>query len=281
MAPLLDEVTTLDRLTYAGGAELTRCDDNARHTFVHAQRRCAGERPAVAGVTSSSQSPRRHTSPTIDHGHGEFIRTIVEGTLCDRRGAARGHLRRSSRSPPDEVYGSRRPCVCEPDEELKQPSNPYAASKAGADVSPIAIGRHMKCRYQHASLEQYSGVSLQKGDPLFVTMRSRTFRTALWRRQRTSEWAARRRPCRGRSNDDDGSQRQVYNRGAAIEVIELTSLIASRRASQTGFVIKPVPDRPAMIAALARHDQAARHRLVAPRALRRGPAPHHRLVPSQ
>jgi dTDP-glucose 4,6-dehydratase len=129
------QVTTLDKLTYAGRLEnLHDVIDDRRHRFVRGDI-CDPDlvRPLVARSNLVIHfAAETHVDRSIQAA-GDFIRTDVYGTFVLLEAARQaGALSRFIQISTDEVYGSvPSGASCETD-ELK-PRNPYAASKAGAD----------------------------------------------------------------------------------------------------------------------------------------------------
>jgi dTDP-glucose 4,6-dehydratase len=129
------EVTTLDKLTYAGRLEnLKDVMDNPRHSFVKGD----VADPSVAGplVAESAIVVHFAAETHVDRSilsAGEFITTDVYGTfvLLEAARQAPG-LKCFVQISTDEVYGSVPDGSSRETDELK-PRNPYSASKAGAD----------------------------------------------------------------------------------------------------------------------------------------------------
>jgi dTDP-glucose 4,6-dehydratase len=128
------QVTTLDKLTYAGRQNLKDVMDDPRHRFVRGD--IADAEVAAPLVRASDYVVHFAAETHVDRSileAGEFIRTDVIGTfvlLEAARQAAR--LRRFVQISTDEVYGSVPEGSSLETDELR-PRNPYSASKAGAD----------------------------------------------------------------------------------------------------------------------------------------------------
>ncbi len=129
------QVTTLDKLTYAGRREnLHDVMANPRHEFVHDD---IANGPVSGPLVERSEvvvhfAAETHVDRSIQSA-GAFIRTDVEGTFVLLEAARRApRLRRFIQISTDEVYGSVATGASVETDELK-PRNPYAASKAGAD----------------------------------------------------------------------------------------------------------------------------------------------------
>ncbi len=129
------EVTTLDKLTYAGRLEnLRELDGHPRHRFVKGDVADA----SVAGpLVRESEivvhfAAETHVDRSIMDA-GAFITTDVYGTFVLLQAARQApRLRCFVQISTDEVYGSVSDGYSRETDELK-PRNPYAASKAGAD----------------------------------------------------------------------------------------------------------------------------------------------------
>ena len=129
------EVTTLDKLTYAGRLEnLKEVMDHPRHCFIKGD----VADPSVAGplVVESNIVLHFAAETHVDRSivsAGEFITTDVYGTFVLLEAARQAQdLRRFVQISTDEVYGSVPEGASRETDELK-PRNPYSASKAGAD----------------------------------------------------------------------------------------------------------------------------------------------------
>ena len=129
------QVTTLDKLTYAGRLEnLREVSDHPRHTFVRGD---VTDAAVAAPLVMASDIVVHFAAEThVDRAimsAGEFITTDVYGTfvLLEAARQAPG-LRRFVQISTDEVYGSVPDGSSRETDELR-PRNPYSASKAGAD----------------------------------------------------------------------------------------------------------------------------------------------------
>lgn len=129
------QVTTLDKLTYAGRREnLHDVMDSPRHRFVHGD---ICEAPVAGPLVEAADIVVHFAAEThVDRSilaAGDFIRTDVEGTFVLLEAARRNpKLRRFVQISTDEVYGSVAEGSSRETDELR-PRNPYSASKAGAD----------------------------------------------------------------------------------------------------------------------------------------------------
>ena len=127
------QVTTLDKLTYAGRLEnLSDHEDNPRHRFVRGD---VADAEVTAPLVEESDvvvhfAAETHVDRSI-HDAGDFVTTDVFGTfvlLDAARSSSR--LRRFVQISTDEVYGSVPEGSSTETDELR-PRNPYAATKAG------------------------------------------------------------------------------------------------------------------------------------------------------
>ena len=129
------QVTTLDKLTYAGRLENLRdVMDDPRHRFVKGD--VADATVAAALVAEADVvvhfAAETHVDRSIQDA-GDFITTDVFGTFVLLNAAREAaHLRCFVQISTDEVYGSVATGASTETDELR-PRNPYSASKAGAD----------------------------------------------------------------------------------------------------------------------------------------------------
>jgi dTDP-glucose 4,6-dehydratase len=136
-----DQVTVLDKLTYAGREEnLADLRDDAGFVFVHGGIEdpvAVGE--AIAGVDAVVNfAAETHVDRSIAEPDA-FITTHAMGTFVLLE-AAREHGVRYVQVSTDEVYGSIEEGSFTESSPL-QPSSPYSATKAGADLL-VASYRH-------------------------------------------------------------------------------------------------------------------------------------------
>ncbi len=129
------QVTTLDKLTYAGRLEnLREAMDNPRHRFVKgdvADATVSAPLVAEADVVMHFAA-ETHVDRSI-HDASDFIATDVVGTFVLLNAARKAtHLRCFVQISTDEIYGSLAKGASTETAELR-PRNPYSASKAGAD----------------------------------------------------------------------------------------------------------------------------------------------------
>ncbi|MDZ5810518.1 dTDP-glucose 4,6-dehydratase [Halorubrum sp. AD140] len=130
-----DQVVTLDALTYAGSRDnLDGVLDDPRHTFVEGDicdRKLVNEliEDVDAVVNFAAES---HVDRSIA-GAEPFVSTNVRGTQTLLDAANDANLDRFLQISTDEVYGQILDGKFSEDDRL-DPRNPYAATKAGADL---------------------------------------------------------------------------------------------------------------------------------------------------
>ena len=132
-----DDVTVLDKLTYAGRRENL---EGTEHRFVHAG---IEDREAVAGAMADADAVVNFAAEThVDRSIAEpdaFVTTHAVGTYVLLEAARERGLRYVQVST-DEVYGSIEEGTFTEESPLN-PSSPYSATKAGADLL-VASYRH-------------------------------------------------------------------------------------------------------------------------------------------
>ena len=128
------EVVNLDKLTYAGNLDnLKDVADDPRYRFVKGD---ICDRKIVSEVISGCElvvhfAAETHVDRSILEA-GSFITTDVYGTYVLLEEAKKAGVKRFIHISTDEVYGNVEEGFSREDDPLK-PSNPYSASKAGAD----------------------------------------------------------------------------------------------------------------------------------------------------
>ena len=137
-------VVNLDKLTYAGNAEsLADLRDDPKHVFV---------RGDIADAELVASLLREHAIDAVFNlaaeshvdrsilGPGIFVETNVAGTQVMLDCARAGHVKRFVQISTDEVYGSLGATGRFTETSPLQPSSPYSASKAAADLLVLAYG---------------------------------------------------------------------------------------------------------------------------------------------
>ena len=167
-----DSVVNLDKLTYAGNlANLSDLEHHPRYRFVKGD---ICDRALVAEIMVEVDAVVHMAAEThvdrSNQGADDFLRTNVTGTHALLEAARRVKIGRFLLVSTDEVYGNiAEGAACETDS--LNPSNPYSASKAAADLLaraywlthrlPVAITRSSN----NFGPYQYP----EKVIPLFVT----------------------------------------------------------------------------------------------------------------
>jgi dTDP-glucose 4,6-dehydratase len=245
------DVTTLDKLTYAGRLEnLKEVMDHPRHQFIKGD----VADPSVAGpLVAESQivvhfAAETHVDRSIANA-GEFITTDVFGTFVLLEAARQAPaLRRFVQISTDEVYGSVADGSSRETDELK-PRNPYSASKAGADRLaysywatygvPVVITR--------ASNNYGPNQFPEKVIPLFITNAIDNIPVPLYGDGLNErDWLHVSDHCRALDVViDKGVPGEVYNVGGGnhIRNIDLTHKILEL-IGKPQSLIRPVVDRP-------------------------------------
>jgi len=244
------QVTTLDKLTYAGRREnLHDVMAHPRHTFVHGD---IGDAAVSGPLVEQSHFVVHFAAEThVDRSlmaAGEFIRTDVEGTFVLLEAARRAaDLRRFVQISTDEVYGSVPTGASVETDELR-PRNPYSASKAGADrlaysywatyEVPVVITR---------ASNNYGPYQFpEKVIPLFVTNALDDIPVPLYGDgKNVRDWLHVLDHCRGVDLLlEQGRNGEVYNIGGGNDImnVELTHQIL-RLLDKPLSLIKPVADR--------------------------------------
>lgn len=134
------EVTTLDSLTYAGDRANLAGVDGSRHDFVEGS---ITDRALVSELVSKANTivnvaAESHVDRSIQ-GAAPFVKTNVGGTQTLLDAVVEHDIDRFVQISTDEVYGEIEEGAFSEDDRLT-PRNPYAATKAGADL--LALSYH-------------------------------------------------------------------------------------------------------------------------------------------
>ena len=245
------QITTLDKLTYAGRLENLRdLEGDPRHTFVKGD---VADPVVAAPLVTDAEivvhfAAETHVDRSIQDA-GAFITTDVHGTFVLLEAAREApSLRRFVQISTDEVYGSVESGASVETDELK-PRNPYSASKAGADRLaysywathdvPVVITRASN----NYGPQQFP----EKIIPLFITNAIDERPVPLYGDgKNVRDWLHVLDHCRAIDLlIDQGESGQVYNVGGGNEVrnIDLTHRILELVGRSTSL-IQPVKDRP-------------------------------------
>jgi len=244
------QLTTLDKLTYAGRREnLKDLETSGRHTFVHGD---IADASVSASLVRDADIVVHFAAEThVDRSllaAGEFIQTDVFGTFVLLEAAREApRLRRFIQISTDEVYGSVPTGHSVETDELR-PRNPYSASKAGADRLaysyfatygvPVIITR--------ASNNYGPNQFPEKVIPLFITNAIDKLPLPLYGDGlNVRDWLHVIDHCRGVDLlIEQGTPGEVYNIGGGNEVtnVDLTNRILEL-TGRPASLIKPVADR--------------------------------------
>ncbi|MFC6765379.1 dTDP-glucose 4,6-dehydratase [Natrinema soli] len=136
-----DDVVTLDALTYAGSLDnLDGVLDHPRHEFVEGS---ICDHDLVTDLVSDVDAivnfaAESHVDRSIE-GAGSFVTTNVQGTQTLLEAALDADIDRFLQISTDEVYGQILDGTFSEDDRLN-PRNPYAATKASADLLAKSYG---------------------------------------------------------------------------------------------------------------------------------------------
>ncbi len=134
------KVTNLDLLTYAGNLEnLADVDNHPRYRFVHGD---IGDADLVSKLMKEADicinaAAQTHVDRSIT-GPGIFVETNVVGTQVLLEAARLNGIEKFIQISTDEVYGSLGPTGRFTEASPLDPSSPYSASKAAADLLALS-----------------------------------------------------------------------------------------------------------------------------------------------
>jgi dTDP-glucose 4,6-dehydratase len=245
-----DAVVNLDTLTYAGNPENLRdVEADSRYRFVKGDI-CDGVvvREAMGGVDAVVHFAAETHVDRSNLGADEFLRTNVIGTFTLLEAARELRIGRFLAVSTDEVYGSIAEGAAREGDALN-PSNPYSASKAAADLLaraywtthrlPVLITRSSN----NFGPYQYP----EKVIPLFVTNAIEDRALPLYGDGRNvRDWLYVLDNCAAIDLVlRRGADGEIYNVGGAAEVqnVTLTRRILSLLGKPESL-ITPVADRP-------------------------------------
>ncbi len=243
-------VTNLDALTYAGvEATVEELDASERHTFVKGDIRDAAlvEEVMLGHDVVVNFAAESHVDRSI-HGPSVFLHTNVVGTGVLIDAARRYEIGTYIQVSTDEVYGSLDEGFASERHPL-EPSSPYSASKAGADLLVQSYG----VTYDYPAIitrctNNYGPYHFpEKLIPLFVTnlfegQKVPVYGDGLNER----DWIYVEDHCAAiHLLVDQGSPGEIYNIGANAQTtnLELTHKLIELTGRDEGF-IDYVEDRP-------------------------------------
>src|SRR3954465_3948012 len=245
------QITTLDKLTYAGRLEnLKGLIDHPRHTFIKGD---IADAEVASPLVKASEIVVHFAAEThVDRSllsAGEFIKTDVFGTFVLLEAAREAsHLRRFIQISTDEVYGSVAEGASRESDELR-PRNPYSASKAAADRLAYSYWAtyNVPVIVTRASNNYGPYQFPEKVIPLFVTNAIDDIPVPLYGDGRNvRDWLHVTDHCSALDLlIDKGVNGEVYNVGGGNDVMNVAlphRILDELR--KPASLIKPVADRP-------------------------------------
>ncbi len=268
-----DTVVNLDKLTYAGNlANLADVADSPRYRFVHGDicdakvvREAAEGVDAVVNFAAESHVDRSLMDPDA------FLRTDVFGVFTLLEAVRALRIPRLLQVSTDEVYGSLATGSAREDSPLN-PSNPYAAAKAGGDLLALAYFKTHRVPVVITRASNTFGPYQypEKIIPLFITNALDNEPLPLYGDGRNvRDWLYVEDHCAALDLVlRRGGEGEVYNVGGGHELdnLALTRQIL-RLTGRPESLIRPVADRPG-------HDR--RYALDSSKVRALGWAPRHR-----
>jgi dTDP-glucose 4,6-dehydratase len=244
-------VTVLDKLTYAGNlANLSGLERHPRYRFVRGDIAVRSDVDASWGDGIDllfNFAAETHVDRSIGDPEG-FIRTDIYGVHTLLEAARERGVARFVQISTDEVYGSVASGSSREDAPL-MPSNPYAASKAGADRLAYSyfVTYGLPVLITRASNNFGSHQYPEKMMPLFITNALDDQPLPLYGDGRNvRDWLYVRDHCTGLDVvTEKGAPGEVYNIGGGNERpnLEVTGRILERLGKPASLV-RHVADRP-------------------------------------
>jgi dTDP-glucose 4,6-dehydratase len=241
-------IVNLDKLTYSGN--LDNLPDHPRHEFVRGD---IADRELVAKLWKAgfdlvvNFAAETHVDRSLLRAD-DFIKTDLLGTHTLLEAARQFGVGRFIQISTDEVYGSIATGRATEDSPLR-PANPYAASKAGADLLALASGLPVivtRCTNNFGPNQH-----VEKFIPLFITNALEDKPLPLYGDGRyVRDWIYVEDHCAAVDHViEHGKTGEVYNiaGGNEVENIEIARQIC-RRLGKPESLIQLVTDRP-------RHDR--------------------------
>ncbi|MDO8729088.1 MAG: GDP-mannose 4,6-dehydratase, partial [bacterium] len=132
------KVVNLDLLTYAGNLDnLKDIEGSERYEFIHGD---IGDKPLVDALLAKNKfdvvinfAAESHVDRSLVDAF-QFIRTNVQGAYILLESVRHHKVPRFIYISTDEVYGDIPPGTRSPEDYPLTPTNPYSATKAGADL---------------------------------------------------------------------------------------------------------------------------------------------------
>lgn len=250
LAETESRVRTLDDLTYAGSTEnLAGVLEDPRHEFIEGDIR---DRDLVRDLVADCDAivnfaAETHVDRSIDGAEG-FVLTNVHGTQTLLEAAVEADLDRFVQVSTDEVYGEIKSGRFDEDDPL-EPRNPYAASKAGADLLALSYytTHELPVLVTRSSNNYGPRQHTEKLIPKFITNAAQEKPLPVYGDgSNVREWLYVEDNCRAIETVlQNGEPGEVYNIGSGVELqnIEVArKIVETVGASEE--LIEFVPDRP-------------------------------------
>ena len=247
-------VVNLDKLTYAGNlANLKDVADHPRYRFVRGdiaddgQVRPVFENDSIDAVVNFAAET--HVDRSIEDA-SPFLRTNVAGTQCLLENARRSRVSRFVQISTDEVYGSLGARGRFREDSPLDPTSPYAASKAAADLLVLSYCKTYRVPAVITRCSNNYGPNQfpEKLIPLLITNAAQGRPLPIYGQgDNVREWLFVEDHSRAAWKAlDHGTPGQTYNIGGGHEVanIDLAREIL-RRMGKPESLIQFVKDRPA------------------------------------
>ncbi len=244
------QVKNFDKLTYAGRKEsLAEVEQNPRYSFIHkdiCDKKAVEE--AMQGIdTVFNFAAESHVDKSIENAH-EFVQTNVFGTFTLLEAARKNNVENFVQVSTDEVYGSIAKGKATEKSPLN-PSNPYSASKASADLLALSYFKThgLPVKISRSSNNFGPNQFPEKLIPFFITQIMEGKKVPVYGSGKNSrDWLFVKDNCQGiMLVGEKGKNGEVYNIGGGNEVknIGLTKKIL-RLFGKTSKEIEFVKDRP-------------------------------------
>jgi dTDP-glucose 4,6-dehydratase len=245
-----DSILNLDKLTCAASREnLKKLKNNPRHIFVKGD---ICDKAAVSKLIKKADyvlnfAAETHVDRSIETPD-DFIRTNVYGTFILLDAARANNIRRFIQISTDEVYGEKLNGRSSETDVLK-PGNPYAASKASADMLALSFFHtyNLPIIITRTCNNFGPGQAIDKLIPRFITQLSQGEKIPLYGDGRhIREWIYVEDNCRAIDLVlNKGKVGEIYNIGTGVLMrnIEVTDLILEIMGRDKTY-ISYVKDRP-------------------------------------
>ncbi|HNS31803.1 MAG TPA: dTDP-glucose 4,6-dehydratase [bacterium] len=243
-------ILNIDKLTYAGNlANLEEIDKHPCYTFMkedicnkRTMEKVVRGYDAVINFAAESHVDRSIRKPE------KFLKTDIMGTFSLLEACRKAGIKKYIQISTDEVYGSIEKGSFTEESPLN-PSNPYSASKASADMLTISFGKTYNLPvYIVRSTNNYGpNQHPEKAIPLFITNAFENLLLPIYGNGRQKrDWLYVTDNCRAIDTVlHKGSDGEIYNvsAGSEKENIILAGMIL-RLTGKPESLIKKVEDRP-------------------------------------